>query len=66
MILANVKIDGSTEYFCRKKKRVCVIQGSFVGDGATLVACDMSDKNFLDLWTTEDYLLEEKETNEKN
>ena len=53
MKLFDVKIDASTSYFCLKNKKECSIVSTFVSDGATLVACDMSDDNFLDLWVTE-------------
>jgi len=53
MDLNDIKINGTTEYFCKKKGKNCVIESSFVTDGATLVACDVSDDNFLDLWATE-------------
>lgn len=53
MRLEDVKIDGSTTYRCRKNARYCVIVASFVADGACLVAGDMSDGNFMDLWATE-------------
>ena len=53
MKLEDVVIDGSTQHHCRKNNKTCVIAASFVDDGACLVACDVSDENFLDLWATE-------------
>ena len=53
MELSAIEVNGETEYFCSKKQRQCVIQATFFSDGAALIACDMSDDNFLDLWLTE-------------
>ena len=62
MELKDVKIDGDTEYFCRKNGKLCVIEATFVSCGATLVACDISEENFFDLWFTEACFLTLAET----
>ena len=53
MKLENVKIDGSTEYFCNRKKRICTLVASYANDGACLVANSIG----WDLWATEAHQL---------
>jgi len=53
MDLNDVKIDGETEYFCKRATLNCVIVASYCFDGASLVACSMEDDTFNELWQTE-------------